>query len=64
AFRRLDAEFHARAGKLAAAARAGDAELAAYHHSRLLEGCMSCHAVFAAARFPGFDTAPASEHRH
>jgi hypothetical protein len=63
-FKELDAEFHARAEKLAQAAAARDAELAGFHYARLLETCTRCHAEFAAARFPGFTPAAAQEHRH
>lgn len=60
----LDAEFHARAEKLAAAAQARDAELAGFHYSRLLETCARCHAAFARTRFPGFAPPPAGGHAH
>lgn len=63
-FRELDAEFHARAEKLAQAAAARDAELAGFHYARLLETCTRCHAEFAPGRFPGFTPAAAQEHRH
>lgn len=63
-FKELDAEFHARAEKLAQAAAARDAELAGFHYARLLETCTRCHASFAAARFPGFALPAPQEHRH
>ena len=61
-FKELDAEFHARALRLGAAAAAHDAELVVYQYSRLIESCTACHAAYAAARFPGF-AAPTS-HAH
>ncbi|MBW2279527.1 MAG: cytochrome c [Deltaproteobacteria bacterium] len=63
AFLALDRRFHARAQRLADAARSADAELAAFHVYRLTEACGSCHAQYAKHRFPGFHTAPA-EHQH
>ncbi len=63
-FRQLDAEFHRRAEKLTAAARAADAELVVYHYSRLMEGCIECHTAYATTRFPAFSPAPPREHRH
>lgn len=63
-FKELDAEFHARAEKLAQAAATRDAELAGFHYARLLETCTRCHAGFAAGRFPGFALPAAQEHRH
>lgn len=53
-FKRIDAEFHSRAGKLGAAAASKDAELAVHHYSRMLESCTECHSRFAPSRFPGF----------
>lgn len=53
-FKVLDARFHQRAARLAAAAAAHDAELAVFHYSRLIESCTQCHALYAARRFPGF----------
>lgn len=53
-FKRLDARFHAQAGRLAAAASRGDAELAAFHLYRLVDTCTACHAAYARGRFPGF----------
>jgi cytochrome c556 len=63
-FKQLDAEFHARAEKLAHAAEARDHELAAFHYSRLVESCAVCHSGYAKSRFPGFAsfTPPAHEH--
>jgi hypothetical protein len=63
-FKQLDAEFHARAGALAEAARLRDPELASYHFSRLVEGCAGCHALYAKTRFPGFGPAAEQKHHH
>jgi cytochrome c556 len=62
-FKQLDAEFHARAEKLAQAAHARDHELAAFHYSRMIENCAACHSAYAKARFPGFASVmPAADH--
>ena len=63
-FKQLDAEFHARAEKLALAAEARDHELAAFHYSRLVESCAVCHSNFAKARFPGFASFTPPAHGH
>lgn len=64
AFKHLDAQFHARAGKLAAAAVTQDYELVSFHFSRLIESCASCHVKFASNRFPGFAAPAATDHSH
>ena len=63
-FGQLDAAFHRRAEQLGSAAAARDAELAAFHYSRLIESCAVCHSAYAAARFPGFAAPVRQEHRH
>jgi hypothetical protein len=63
-FKRLDAEFHERALRLAMTAETHDAEIVSFHYARLLETCARCHAQFAQARFPGFVPPAAQEHRH
>lgn len=63
-FKRLDMEFHARAKQLAQAAESKDPELVAFRYSRLVEGCASCHSVFASKRFPGFESHPQEQHQH
>lgn len=63
-FKRIDAEFHARAAKLGTAAASHDAELAIHHYTRMLESCTQCHAGFAPARFPGFVSPAQDGHRH
>ncbi|MGB5510810.1 MAG: hypothetical protein WBM87_03780 [Woeseiaceae bacterium] len=63
-FKRLDAEFHARAEKLGSAAAAHDAEAVAFQYYRLVEGCATCHATFATTRFPGFSSIIPEQHQH
>jgi cytochrome c556 len=63
-FKQMDGEFHARAQKLGHAAAARDHELAAFHFSRMVESCASCHASHAKTRFPGFATEKPAAHRH
>jgi len=63
-FKQLDAEFHQRAERLGDAAAAHDAELVAFHYSRLMESCALCHAAFAGSRFPGFSYPAQQEHHH
>jgi hypothetical protein len=59
----MDREFDGTAGKLAHAATNRNGELATFYYGRMLEGCVSCHAAFAAERFPGLSP-PQTEHRH
>lgn len=63
-FLALDADFHARTQKLADAALRHDAEAVAFHYGRLLEGCVSCHAAYAPARFPTLAAPRAEPHAH
>jgi hypothetical protein len=63
-FKQLDAEFHQRAARLGAAAAAHDAELAAFHYARLVEGCAICHSAYARSRFPGFVPPVQQDHHH
>ncbi|MFA5372419.1 MAG: cytochrome c [Sideroxydans sp.] len=63
-FKQLDAEFHQRAEKLEAAAATHDAELVAFHYSRLVESCVRCHSTFANKRFPGFTSPLTQDHHH
>ncbi len=53
-FQELDKAFHHDAGRLAAAAEAGDTDVAGLYYSRLVQGCMNCHSRFAGEAFPGF----------
>jgi len=63
-FKRLDAEFHQRAGKLAAAAAEHDLERVTFQYSRMLETCASCHSEFARSRFPGLAPPGPKPHTH
>jgi len=63
-FVRMDVRFHQTAGKLADVARHRDAELSAFYYSRLVDGCVTCHAAFAPERFPGLAGDESGEHRH
>jgi hypothetical protein len=62
-FLALDREFHSWAERLALAAKAADADLAAFYAYKLTEGCVSCHARYAQHRFPGFSP-PTEAHQH
>jgi len=62
-FKALDYAFHVRAEKLADAAKAKDAEVAAFQFSRLLETCVACHSSYATAQFSGL-TSTAREPQH
>jgi hypothetical protein len=50
------------AGKLADQAEKKDSELQNFYFSRMLETCTSCHAQFAADRFPGLTESGTEEH--
>lgn len=63
-FLALDRDFHALAERLAAAARAGDAELAAVWAYRLTDACVACHAQHAPERFPGLARPTTAEEPH
>ena len=63
-FVRMDVQFHETAGKLAAITHHRDAELATFYYSRLVDGCVSCHALFAPQRFPGLARHEPGEHQH
>jgi len=63
-FKLLDAEFHQRAEKLAAAAEIHDSELVTFHYYRLIESCVVCHAAYASSRFPGFSPPVQQDHHH
>jgi cytochrome c556 len=63
-FKRLDSDFHHEAGRLEAAAASHDSQLVTFHYYRLLETCTTCHALYAAARFPGFRPAVENVHHH
>ena len=59
----LDRAFHEQAERLALAAKAADAQLAAFSTYKLTEACISCHAQYAQHRFPGL-SAPSTGHDH
>jgi hypothetical protein len=63
AFVALDRAFHEQAERLALAAKAADAQLAAFSTYKLTEACISCHSQYAQHRFPGL-SAPATDHHH
>ena len=63
-FKQLDTEFHHRAEKLGVAAAAHDAELVAFHYSRLIYNCILCHSAYAKTRFPGFSMPVHQDHHH
>lgn len=63
-FLHMDGAFHVTAKKLSEAARHKDRELELFYYSRMIEGCQSCHAKFAPARFPGFSGKQAGGHVH
>jgi cytochrome c556 len=64
-FAEMDARFHQHAEALAHAAERRDAELSGFYFARMLDGCMSCHARYAAHALPGFAvSAPAPAHAH
>jgi cytochrome c556 len=63
-FKELDAGFHARTDRLAAAADRHDYEGAAHEYARLLETCGACHGAFAHTRFPGFGPPAPAAHHH
>ena len=58
----LDRHFHGLAGKLANQAEKKDSELQNFYFSRMLETCTTCHAQFAADRFPGLTDPETGEH--
>lgn len=63
-FLELDANFHARTGKLAEAAGARDPEEVAFQYGRLLEACVGCHASYGQARFPALGAPAPDAHHH
>ena len=58
----LDRHFHGLAGKLANEAEKKNSELQNFYFSRMLETCTTCHARFAADRFPGLTEPGPGEH--
>jgi cytochrome c556 len=48
----MDRAFHGTAGKLSTAAASGDFASAIDHYATMSRACVSCHATYAAKRFP------------
>jgi cytochrome c556 len=60
----MDQRFHRHAEGLAQAAHRQDHELAVFYFSKMLEGCGSCHASYAAHTFPGYRRTQPAPHTH
>jgi len=63
-FIEMDSKFHDHALKLAMAAQANDGELASMYSGKMMEGCVSCHQIYAKERFEGFSTHEEAKHEH
>ncbi|MBT3180863.1 MAG: cytochrome c [Candidatus Marinimicrobia bacterium] len=63
-FIEIDSKFHDHALKLAMAAKAQDGELASMYLGKMMEGCLSCHQVYAKDRFEGFSSQEEAIHEH
>jgi hypothetical protein len=63
-FIEMDSKFHDHALKLAMAAKAKDGELASIYSGKMMDGCVSCHQVYAKDRFEGFSTHEEATHEH
>lgn len=63
-FLALDERFHRHADALARAAADRDHELALFYFSRMMEGCVACHARYAAHTLKGFAPAASRPHAH
>lgn len=63
-FAAMDQRFHQHAEGLVHAAHARDHELAVFYFSKMLEGCGSCHARYAARTFPGYRRTEPATHTH
>ncbi|MBT3848776.1 MAG: hypothetical protein HN927_00745 [Candidatus Marinimicrobia bacterium] len=63
-FIEMDSKFHEHALKLAMAAKAKDGELASIYSGKMMDGCVSCHQVYAKDRFEGFSTHEEATHEH
>jgi hypothetical protein len=63
-FHAADSAFHRHADRLAQAAHERDRELAVFYFSKLMEGCVDCHARFARHRFPGLGPEMVPAHGH
>jgi hypothetical protein len=60
----LDERLHADAEHLALAAREAHGDAVVFLAARMLDGCVSCHARYAIARFPALKPARESMHGH
>lgn len=60
----MDQRFHQHAEGLAQAAHRQDHELAVFYFAKMLEGCGSCHARYAAHTFPGYRRQESAPHAH
>lgn len=63
-FVEMDSKFHDDAIKLAMAAKKQDGELATFYSGKLMDGCVSCHQVYAKGRFEGFSNHAEAAHEH
>ena len=63
-FIEMDSKFHDHALKLAMAAQAKDGELASMYSGKMMEGCVSCHQVYAKDRFEGYSIETETTHEH
>ncbi|MDT8452280.1 MAG: hypothetical protein RQ936_05985 [Gammaproteobacteria bacterium] len=64
AFVKQDQLFHYLAGQLNHFARQQNPELVGFYYSKLVESCVSCHAVHALHRFPELASEAADAHAH
>ena len=63
-FIEMDSKFHVHELKLAIAAKEKDGELALIYSGKMMDGCVSCHQVFAKDRFEGFSSQEEATHEH
>ena len=63
-FIEMDSKFHDHALKLAMAAKSKDGELASMYLGKMMEGCVSCHQVYAKDRFEGYSIETETTHEH
>jgi len=60
----MDRPFHNHAKKLAGIDKQHDGALATFYSGKLMDGCVSCHQVYAKKRFPGFVEIGEVKHDH
>jgi len=63
-FIEMGPKFHDHALKLAMAAKSKDGELASMYLGKMMEGCVSCHQVYAKDRFEGYSIETETTHEH